>query len=504
MRVTKHISAFIFFALLLVLILYSTIKNSNFIPLTDSGIFQYIGQQILNGDIPYKDLWDHKGPLLYYINAIGVLLDYSYISGIWLVEFLFLFGSALLSFYLFKREFSLTAAFFGTFGWIITLTYIIDGGNLTEEYALLFQFAALFAYSSTLRVNKITSWDVIFGVSLACVMLLRPNLIGVHFPIILSMMILSVYRKQILAFFLKLLVSFFSFLAVLGIFAGYFYSQGALGHLFDQFFSYNFMYSGADFEGQLRVIYYGLEVTNKSIMAVISIAVWLILVVTFLANRMKLNELENGHLLLVGLIGLPMSFYLLSMSGRSYHHYFISLLPYYGLMAAFFSHFLRDVSLKLGPLKNGKLIVILCLTFAISFNPVKQMKETVEADKRYDPREVVIQYIKDNTAPDDYLFVWGAFGSIYYETERKAPTKYLYYFPLIDPPGYATHQDIEGFLDDIKTKQPEIILDTLKNKESLAQSGSPLTALYEDILETEYQRVEGFSEGVPWDVYKKR
>ena len=36
-------------------------------------IFMYVAQGILEGEVPYLDRWDHKGPLLYLINAVGLL-----------------------------------------------------------------------------------------------------------------------------------------------------------------------------------------------------------------------------------------------------------------------------------------------------------------------------------------------------------------------------------------------------------------------------------------------
>ncbi|MDE7338253.1 MAG: hypothetical protein K2M92_03085, partial [Bacteroidales bacterium] len=38
----------------------------------DSTIFKIIGQGILDGKLPYRDLFDHKGPLIFYLNALGL------------------------------------------------------------------------------------------------------------------------------------------------------------------------------------------------------------------------------------------------------------------------------------------------------------------------------------------------------------------------------------------------------------------------------------------------
>ena len=38
----------------------------------DSALFKIIGQGILNGKLPYRDLFDHKGPVIFYLNACGL------------------------------------------------------------------------------------------------------------------------------------------------------------------------------------------------------------------------------------------------------------------------------------------------------------------------------------------------------------------------------------------------------------------------------------------------
>jgi hypothetical protein len=40
----------------------------------DSGVFLYAGWRITEGDIPYRDIWDHKPPVIFYINALGLSL----------------------------------------------------------------------------------------------------------------------------------------------------------------------------------------------------------------------------------------------------------------------------------------------------------------------------------------------------------------------------------------------------------------------------------------------
>ena len=39
----------------------------------DSAFFRFIGDSILKGKIIYKDIWDHKGPVFYFLQALGAL-----------------------------------------------------------------------------------------------------------------------------------------------------------------------------------------------------------------------------------------------------------------------------------------------------------------------------------------------------------------------------------------------------------------------------------------------
>ncbi len=58
---------------------------------------------MLNGEIPYLDVWDHKPPVILLINALGLPIGGGSRWGVWLVELGLLFLAALLGFKLIKR-----------------------------------------------------------------------------------------------------------------------------------------------------------------------------------------------------------------------------------------------------------------------------------------------------------------------------------------------------------------------------------------------------------------
>ena len=54
---------------------------------TDSDVFFVIGRALRSGLIPYRDMFDHKGPLIYFIDAVG---DFLWgFRGIGIIEILF-------------------------------------------------------------------------------------------------------------------------------------------------------------------------------------------------------------------------------------------------------------------------------------------------------------------------------------------------------------------------------------------------------------------------------
>ena len=54
---------------IVILALLSPLRPGNtIISYTDSSVFQYIGSSMLDGAVPYRDVFDHKGPLIYFIN----------------------------------------------------------------------------------------------------------------------------------------------------------------------------------------------------------------------------------------------------------------------------------------------------------------------------------------------------------------------------------------------------------------------------------------------------
>ena len=167
------------FTLIAIVLLFSIFSSPLYMPLPDrdSGVFLYIGKQILAGEKPYLDIWDHKGPALYLINVIGVLIDPDTQWGVWLIETVLILIAALISFFLCREVFNKKVAFLSTIFWLAFFT-LIRKPNLSENYYLFVQVLILFMLliAEKKRASKLEYY--VIGLLSAFGFLLRPNLIG--------------------------------------------------------------------------------------------------------------------------------------------------------------------------------------------------------------------------------------------------------------------------------------------------------------------------------------
>ena len=76
-----------------------------FNPWDDTNCFFTLGRGIIHGVVPYRDLYEQKGPLLYFIYALTALISEKSFVGAWIVE-------------------CIAAAFYSIFSWKIVKLYI--------------------------------------------------------------------------------------------------------------------------------------------------------------------------------------------------------------------------------------------------------------------------------------------------------------------------------------------------------------------------------------------
>ncbi len=128
-------------AILLTAILFVAFFSKSTSPLygyrfIDSDIFRYMGYAMLHGKIPYTDLFDHKGLLLYWINALGYLIHSEY--GIFTLQILAFAATLYVWHRMLGKECQEWRKWLILFASLLGLGAYYEDGNLAEEWSLLF------------------------------------------------------------------------------------------------------------------------------------------------------------------------------------------------------------------------------------------------------------------------------------------------------------------------------------------------------------------------------
>lgn len=129
------------------------------LPGTDSSIYACGGMFLLNGKALYKDFWEQKPPMIYFLNAAAMKAGGVSITAVRAMERLFAVAGAALVFLTILRSFpravsrlrcpapfapvGLAAA--GCLLWLMAFYHpsVFEGGNLTEEYGTVFLLAGI-------------------------------------------------------------------------------------------------------------------------------------------------------------------------------------------------------------------------------------------------------------------------------------------------------------------------------------------------------------------------
>lgn len=144
----------------------------------DQSVFRTMGRAMVEGKIMYKDVFDHKGLYLYFINALAVILTPNSFTGLFVIECVFMFLCARIVYAILSKYADWKISFIGMQIFLV-FAFMRDTfsfGNLTETYGLLPQIFSI--YILLKDDNKFSCLHMFLqGLSGGIIMLFRLNLI---------------------------------------------------------------------------------------------------------------------------------------------------------------------------------------------------------------------------------------------------------------------------------------------------------------------------------------
>ena len=253
----------------------------------DSGIFQIIGKEWMNGLVPYRDIWDNKGPLLYFANGLGYLMTGNKI-GIFIIQHINLSIAIFILFRLFRLEFSFYKSLFFSSFILIWLSNTIYNNSVGEyiliplnlSYYFLYKWLKSFTIS---KANHPYSYSIVYGITLGFGFLLRLTDVLTLFMTLIVISIYILSFRQWANWVINFLICLSSFIISIIPFIIYFFTKGAFDDFWYATISHNFEYlSQSEFKSYY---WYGIGSFSLSFANYIGIILGGILVLLFNKKR---------------------------------------------------------------------------------------------------------------------------------------------------------------------------------------------------------------------------
>ena len=448
------------------------VSNSNI----DSAFFAYAGALLRQGGTPYVTFWDHKPPLVYFIDAIALTISGGAVWGVWLVSLTTLLLSIVLAHLSLRRAFGAVPAALGVSVFAFTLPSML-ASNLTEEYALPLQWGCvlLLAHWATSRAQPVWRprreffrWGIPLGVLGGLAFALKANLIAA--PLSVAMVVggalLLERRVEAAARFVG--GAIVGACIVWGCIIAYVVARGAFDPFVDQVFHYNFLYVGTTWGQRLRAAISGVESASRFSSLAIPFAAWALsaaVVARGLASRSDRGP--AFALRAFGLLWMPMEVLFASVSGRPYLHYFVVLLPPFAYLTASFGSELIGAatpgatsSSRRGAGQTLVLGLAAAVVIASVLTTGMQLRDAApdSIDGRRRQIDQTAAYVRTHSEAGAPLLVWGHASDVYLFAQRPPASRYVYSLALLTP-RYADAALVERFLAELRTSAPPLIVD---------------------------------------------
>ena len=299
----------------------------------DSAIFQTIGKYWAEGSVPYRDLFDHKGPLIFFIDMIGYLLWGR--AGILVPQTISLAAALFFLYKLGRVYLPRPGAAGAALAALVYLARTFDEGNMTEEYALPFIAASLWLAARWCEEQKRDPaaphpwrYAAVYGLSFGAILLLRVTSAVSIGSFVLVIALYTLARKQWVTLAKNAAAFLGGFAGITAPFCLYFALQGALGKMVYGTIGYNLLYAT---EFSLTEYYGGSPWASATFRRTVFDFGTPVLLLAALA-LLRVLRAPRRPLGWAALLTAGLNMYLL-FSNRPYLHYFMIAAPLVPLCA---------------------------------------------------------------------------------------------------------------------------------------------------------------------------
>lgn len=469
-------------------ILLFTSKNSYLYPFNDwvdANAFFTVGKGMFKGVVPYKDIFEQKGPFLYLIYGIGSIFSYTSFVGVFILEVI-CWTIGLYFLYKLLRLFISTKSsliIIPLFTSIICTTYAFSHGGSAEEFMLPLFMITLYYFFKHFKVRKLTKKEMfINGVVAGLVLLTKYTLlgfwIGFTFSIFIDYVIDKDYKKSII----YPLILLGGMISALIPFLIYFGINNALGDFFKNYFIINITSYGESVGilTKLKLLITGFAKTiTKNVIALI-----IILVMLLTLWKLEINKRSKWLFLITMFITIFFVFF-----GLKFYRYYVLFILFFTIIGllSIFNLFDRHVE-KISTKKYTIMLVLMLIcvgVFSFNFANFKDYRNKDIKDLfQYEYSSII------NEDTDKTLVNMGHVDCGVFTIAGLLPSTYFFEHQNFSYENFPDNDD--AFKDYIKNKQTNYIVYFKRiNLEKLKQKEPELFENYE-LIKVREQEFEGY------------
>lgn len=423
----------------------------------DGGVFAYIGRRVLAGDVPYRDVWDHKAPAVYYLDALALVLSGHTIAGLRCVEIVFAVATAWVIYQLGSKLLqshwaaSLSSLSFA----LISNGYLFSSGADLHFTEAFMQLPTVLSIHFAVLHRASHQWRYLFwsGMMAGCAILFKPTA-GFTLIALALWTTIQILKKQRpwgnVFRCLMALIAGAGLLLILTL--AYFALRGGLADLYSQVIEYNSLYAAAHFQ---RGFFQTLASHVSHWVGALGF-VWIPASVGLVWGK---GSPESRWLLVFWFIADLAG---ATVGGKHLPHYFLQVLPSLTLLAGSGWLTLKDRHWLI-PRGLGRISLITMITATLLVLLIRQTASALtwisfRLDGNLATAERAARFVANDTAKDETIYVWGTETVVYLLSGRRSASRYAYLYPLLTT-GYSSPHKVNELLQDLKEQAPRYILD---------------------------------------------
>lgn len=366
MRKKINYKVLLFCFIITTVVLFFTSKSSPFYPMNDwvdVNAFMTVGKSMMKGIVPYKDLFEQKGPVLYFIYGIASLIsDTSYI-GVFILEiismtltlyFCYLIAKLFLSE---KKSILLLPVFL----LLITTCAAFTHGGSCEEAMFLPQIITLYYFIRHFKNKEMNYKEyMLVGFFAGIILLIKYTSLGLWFAFQLIMIISYFKKKKSREAILSSIMFLSGMMIPIIITLIYFGINNGINEFIDVYFVTNMTVYTEKISILGRFIKL-IETFFNTLFRNNLVVTSLVLFYPLLLWRLSLEKEYKWYLIIIYLFTIFGVFY--GLKSYSYYVLPVNLFILFSLISLF--TYIKDKKLN----KNYKIIftIVLVLTFSLSY-----------------------------------------------------------------------------------------------------------------------------------------